>query len=99
MGFSIYIITICGLMSGVYTLLKINKTKGIFRLALAALCPIITMSFCSLKDDRVFGGTNWEFLVHSATIDGDIWPWVILILFIIEIIYILKTIYVVAIRR
>lgn len=92
MDWLVGIITICGLVTRSYSLMKINRTKGIIELILAVLCPVLTLSFCSLRNDRAFGGTKWEFLVNSATIDGDIWPYIILILFIVEIICIVKTI-------
>ena len=85
------IVTVFGFSAGIYSLVKQNKVNGILELSLAVLCPLITISFCSLKDTRAFGGTNWEFLVHSATIDGDIWPWIILVLLIAEIIAIVRT--------
>jgi len=73
--------------------MKISKTKGIMELLLAILCPVIAISFVSLQDDRVFGGTKWEFFIHSATVDGDIWPWIIFVLLIVEIICIIRVVY------
>ena len=92
MDWLVGIITICGLVTGSYSLMKINRAKGIIELILAVLCPVLTLTFCSLRSDRAFGGTKWEFLIHSATIDRDIWPYIILILFIVEIICIVRTI-------
>ena len=78
---------------------SINRAKEIIELILAVLCPVLILSFCSLRNDRAFGGTKWEFLVHSATIDGDIWPYIILILFIVEIICIVRMIFIFANSR
>lgn len=92
MDWLVGIITICGLVTGSYSLMKINRAKGIIELILAVLCPVLTLTFCSLRNDRAFGGAKWEFLIHSATIDRDIWPYIILILFFVEIICIVRTI-------
>ena len=86
-------ITLLGLLTGVYSCLKSNKICGVLQLLLVAICPIITIMFCSLKKVRAFGGKDWEFLVHSATIDGDIIPWIILVLFVVELGLILRTIF------
>ena len=86
------IITLLGVLAGVYTFLKTDKFKGICQLILAVICPIIIISFLSLKESHAFGGTDWEFLVHSATIDGNILPWLNLMLFFIEVVFIVRTI-------
>ena len=65
-------ITLLGLLTGRYSFSKSNKTCGVLHFLLVAICPIITILFCSLKKVRAFGENDWEFLVHSATIDGDI---------------------------
>ena len=84
--------TLLGVLAGVYTFLKTDKFKGICQLILAVICLIIIISFLSLKESHAFGGTDWEFLVHSATIDRSILPWLNLVLFVIEIVFIVKTI-------
>ena len=86
------IITLLGVLTSVYTFLKTDKFKGICQVILAVVSPVITMSFVSLKESRAFGGTDWEFLVHSATIDGNILPWLNLMLFFIEVVFIVRTI-------
>ena len=73
--------------------LKTDKFKGICQLILVVISPIITLSFVSLKESRAFGGTDWEFLVHSATIDGSILLWLNLMLFVIEVVFIVRTIF------
>ena len=90
------IISVLGIAIGIYSLTKIGKGKGIAELLLAILCPTIAILFGSLQDNRVFGGTKWEFFVHSATVDGDIWPWILLILLIAEIICIVRTVCMIA---
>ena len=92
MYLAIGIITVLGFLTGIYNLLKHNKINGILRLVVAIICPIIAIWFCSLKESRVYGGTDWEFMVHSATVDGDIYPWIFLILLVVEIILIIETI-------
>ncbi len=86
-------ITILGLLAGVYTFFKKSKINGITQLIVAVICPIITIMFCSLKDKHAFGGTDWEFLLHSATVDAEIWPWIALVLLIVEIIFIIKAVF------
>ena len=84
-------ISILGILAGLYDLFNKRKVFGITQLFLAIICPIITFMYCSLKERRAFGGTDWEFLVHSATIDGDVLPWIVFASFIAEIILILRT--------
>ena len=70
---------------------KIGKGKGIAELLLAILCPTIAILFGSLQDGRAFGGTKFEFFIHSATVDGDIWPWILVVLLIVEVVCIVRT--------
>lgn len=84
-------ITFLGVLAGTHTFFKTDKIKGISQLVLAAICPLIAVLFLSMKEGHAFGGTDWEYLVHSATIDRAIWPWINLLLFIVEIYCILKT--------
>lgn len=86
------VITVLGVLAGMCIFLRKEKIKGIGQLVLAVVCPIIMIAYLSLKEKHAFGGTDWEFLVHSATVDRDIWPWIILILFVVEIIFIVRTI-------
>ena len=92
MKWIIGVITLLGVLAGIYTFLKTDKFIGICQLILATVCPLITMSFLSLKEGHAFGGTDWEFLVHSATIDGSILPWICFILFVVDIICIVRTV-------
>ena len=87
------IISVLGVTTAIYSLAKIGKVKGIVELLLAIICPTIAIWFGSLQYGRAFGGTKWEFFVHSATVDGDIWPWILLILLIAEIVCIARTAY------
>lgn len=93
------IISVLGVLAGMCILLRKDIIKGICQIVLAVVCPLITIAYLSLKEGRAFGGTDWEFLVHSATIDKDIWPWIILILFVVEIIFIVRTICVITQKR
>lgn len=42
-------ITLAGVLSGIYSLFKMNQLSGISQIALAAVCPLITIAFLSLK--------------------------------------------------
>ncbi len=86
----ICLITILGIIAGVVMLLRDNKIKGIIQIVLSVICPVLTWLLCSLKETHAFGGTDWQFLVHTATIDANPLPWIILFMFIIEIIAIIK---------
>ena len=85
------IISVLGIVAGIYSLAKISKVKGIVELLLAILCPTIALLFGSLQSERVFGGTKLEFFIHSATVDGDIWPWILVVLLIAEVVCIVRT--------
>ena len=89
------IIVFCGFATGIYSLVRISKVKGMAELTLSSLCLIITILFSSLQNSRAFGGTKWDFFLHSVTVDGDILPWVLFILFISVIIFVMKTIFIV----
>ena len=86
------ILTVLCVLTGIYNLLKHNKINGILRVVVAIICPIIAIWLCSLKESRVYGGNDWEFMVHSATIDGDIYPWILLILLVVEVIIVVETV-------
>ena len=90
MMFVIGFITILGILTGVFMLLRGNKIKGIMQIVLAVICPVLVWLLCSLKGTHTFGGTDWQFLVHTATIDASPLPWIILFMFIIEIVAIIK---------
>lgn len=74
-----------GLWVGTRTF-KENKTRGIVQLILTFISPVLTILWCSKKKDFVFGGTDWEFLIQTATVDKMIISWIILSLYIILII-------------
>lgn len=78
MGF----ISSIGLSVGTRAMKGKSKTRGIIQLVLTFLAPILVILFCLEKDEFVFGGTDWEFLVHSATVDKMIIPWIILVIYI-----------------
>ena len=92
MIWAIGIISVLGIATGIYSRAKIGKGKGIIELLLAIICPTIAIWFGSLQNGRAFGGTKLEFFVHSATVDGDIWPWILFVLLIAEIICIVRTV-------
>ncbi len=71
-----------GLSTGVKTLFKGNKKLGIIQLILTFLNPVLISLWCAKKARFVFGGTDWEFLIQTATVDKMIEPWLILILYI-----------------
>ena len=85
------IISVLGIAIGIYSLAKTNTVKGILELLLAILCPTIAILFGSLQAERAFGGTKLEFFIHSATVDGDVWPWILLVLLIAEVVCIVRT--------
>ena len=85
------IISILGILAGLYDLFNKRKVFGITQLFLAVICPVITLMYCSLKEWRAFGGSDLEFLIHSAAVDGDVLPWIVFALFIAEIMLILRT--------
>ena len=76
------IISALGIATGIYSLVKSDKGKGLAELSLGILCPTIAILFGSLQYGRAFGGTKLEFFIHSATVDGDIWPWILVVLLI-----------------
>lgn len=86
------VITLLGILTAIWKILKHNKATGICQVVLAIVCAVFVLWFCSLKEGRVFGGTDWEFMVHSASVDGDLCPWIILVLLGVEVILIIGTI-------
>lgn len=83
MEFIMGIIVGLGVVISIYSIKKNNKTIGILNLVLSPITPTFTYIFIQNKSKFVFGGSNWEFLVQTATIDKMIEPWLILILYII----------------
>ena len=73
------------LYASVRTIIKGSKKNGIIQLILTFLAPIVTCLWCMKKSSFVFGGTDWEFLIQTATVDQMIEPWLILMLYVILI--------------
>ena len=89
-------ISVLGIATGIHSLATLGKVKGITELLLAILCPAIAILFGSLQSEHIFGGTKLEFFIHSAMVDGDIWPWILIVLLIVEVVYITRTVYIFA---
>ena len=51
------------------------------------------MLMINKKESFVFGGTDLEFMIQTATIDGRLEPWLILALFIILLVLIFINIF------
>lgn len=49
------------------------------------ITPVATYLFCARKSGFAFGGTDLEFLLHTAIVDKMIVPWLILVMFLILI--------------
>ena len=88
MDLVIGIITGLGIISGILTLIKRDKKMGIIQLILTVIVPILISLWCLKKEDFVFGGTDWQFMIQTATIDRMVEPWLILTLFIILLVLI-----------
>ena len=88
MDLVIGLITGLGIISGILTLIKRDKKMGIIQLILTIIVPISISLWRLKKEDFVFGGTDWEFMIQTATIDRMLEPWLILTLFIILLILI-----------
>lgn len=79
-------ITVLGIITGIFSIIKGDKKIGITQLLLALIFPIIIVLYCLKKESFVFGGTDWDFLIQTAFVDRLIEPWIILILFIVLLI-------------
>lgn len=93
MDLVIGIITGLGIISGILTLIKRDKKMGIIQLILTIIVPILISLWCLKKENFVFGGTDWEFMIQTATIDGMLEPWLILALFIMLLVLIFVNIF------
>lgn len=82
MNFVIGFLVGFGFYIGVRTIQVSNKVRGIIQLFLTFLAPILVHLWCLKKSSFAFGGTDFEFLVQTATVDRMIEPWLILILYI-----------------
>ncbi len=88
MEWTIGVITIIGLIIGILTLIKGNKKMGIMQLVLTIIFHVATLLWWHKKNQFVFGGTNFEFIIQTATVDKMIEPYLIFLLFIILIVLI-----------
>lgn len=79
-------ITVLGIITGIFSIIKGDKKIGITQLLLALIFPIIIVLYCLKKESFVFGETDWNFLIQTAFVDRLIEPWIILILFIVLLI-------------
>ena len=93
MDWVIGIITGLGIISGILTLIKRDKKMGIIQLILTIIVPILISLWCLKKENFVFGGIDWEFMIQTATIDGMLEPWLILALFIMLLVLIFINIF------
>lgn len=93
MDFIIGLLTGFGIIIGIVTILKNNKTRGIMEIILSVLALIITYAFISKKNTFVFGGSNGEFLIQSAIVDKMLFPWIILLIYIALIVLTVINIY------
>lgn len=71
-----------GLYTGVRTIVEVSKKLGIIQLVLTFFAPILTSFWCTKKSAFAFKGTDFEFLIHTATVDKNIIPWLIFILYL-----------------
>lgn len=74
-----------GLCVGIRTVTEESKTRGMIQFIVTFLAPVLTILFCSKKNEFVFGGTDWEFLIQTAIIDKMMEPWMILMIYVILI--------------
>ena len=93
MDFIIGLLTGFGITIGIFAIINDNKKLGIIQMLLTVITPIVTYLFCERKSSFAFGGTDLEFLFHTATADKMIVPWIILVMFLILIVLIVINIY------
>ena len=93
MDFLIGLLTGLGITIGTFTILKNSKIIGITGITLSIIAPIITYIFVSKKETFAFGGSNGEFLIQSAFVDKMIFPWLIILIYIVLIILTIINIY------
>jgi len=70
-----------GCLFAVFIMIKIDRKMGLLQIITTIGFLIATKWFCSLKYQFAFGGTDWEFLIHSALVDRMFAPYFILLLF------------------
>ncbi len=93
MDFIIGLLTGFGITTGIFAIINDNKKLGIIQMLLTAIIPVVTYLFCSRKSSFAFGGTDLEFLLHTATVDKMIVPWLILVMFFTLIVLIVINVY------
>lgn len=71
-----------GLYTGVRTIVEVSKKLGIIQLVLTFSAPILTSFWCTKKSAFAFKGTDFEFLIHTATVNKCFFPWLILVLYV-----------------
>ena len=81
---------ILGLITGIGIVISIKK-KNYIGLGLSILCPLLMYLWCMKKNQFVYGGNNWDFMIQTATIDRMKEPWIILFLYIVLMSFILKS--------
>ena len=85
MDFIIGLLTGFGITTGIFAIKNDNKKLGIIQMLLTVITPVATYLFCARKSGFAFGGTDLEFLLHTAIVDKMIVPWLILVMFLIVI--------------
>lgn len=82
MEFIIGFLTGLGLVIGVLAILNNHKKLGITEIILAFLTPFVIYLFVQEKSKFAFGGTDFEFLIQTATVDKMSTPILIFMLFL-----------------
>ncbi|HIU22502.1 MAG TPA: hypothetical protein IAD49_02850 [Candidatus Fimihabitans intestinipullorum] len=77
------ILTLIGIIVGIFTILKKDRKLGILQLMLTFIVPLSIFWFCSRKSHFVFGGSDFEFLIQCAIVDQRIEPWIIFFLVLV----------------
>lgn len=88
MNIYLIIITIISVISAIINIKNKKIKLSLLQIILSISNPIIIEMFCQKKYRFVFGGTDLEFLIQTALIDGLIEPWLILLINIVLIILI-----------
>ena len=85
MDFIIGLLTGFRIPTGIFAIKNDNKKLGIIQMLLTVITTVATYLFCARKSGFAFGGTDLEFLLHTAIVDKMIVPWLILVMFLILI--------------
>lgn len=70
-----------GLYTGVRIFVEVSKKSGVVQLIMTFIPPVSTSLWCMKKSSFSFDGSDWNFLVHTATVEKLFEPWIILILY------------------